>query len=336
MRTALCERLGIDFPVIQAPIGGASGPELAAAVSGAGGLGSISLTGHRADAVRERIEVVRRRTDRPFVANFILSYAIEEAFAAALAARAPIVSLFWGDPRPWAPRVHDAGALLMVTVGSVEEAGSAVAAGADVIVAQGWEAGGHVRGSVATLALVPAVVDAVAPVPVIAAGGIADGRGLAAALALGAGAAWIGTRFVAAAEAGVHPLYREAVLAAAAADTHYSRLYDGTWPDAPGRVLRNTTVAAWEAAGCPAPGARPGEGEVVARDAEGPIHRYDAVTPRPDIVGDIEAMSLWAGQGVGLVRRQQPAAAIVAELVAEARAAMLLGGRLAGGSSAPV
>ena len=119
------------------------------------------------------------------------------------------------------------------------------------------------RGTVSTLALVPAVVDAVAPVPVVAAGGIADGRGLAAALALGAEAAWIGTRFLSATEAGVHPLYRARVLAGRADDTVYSTLFDGGWPNAPARALRTPVVAAWEAAGRPRPGARPGEGDVI-------------------------------------------------------------------------
>ena len=217
----------------------------------------------------------------------------------------------------------------MMSVGSVAEAVRAAEAGADVIVAQGWEAGGHVRGTTATLALVPAVVDAVAPVPVVAAGGIADGRGLAAALALGAEAAWIGTRFVSAAEADAHPLYREQLLAAGAGDTLHSTLFDGGWPDAPARTLRTPTVTTWEAAGRPARGGRPGEGDVIGNEALGPIRRYDCITPRTDVTGDILAMSLWAGQGVGLVRRTQPAAEIVAEIVAEARAVMAAGGRLA-------
>ena len=175
----------------------------------------------------------------------------------------------------------------------------------------------------------PAVVDAVAPVPVVAAGGIADGRGLAAALALGAEAAWIGTRFVSAAEADAHPLYRDRLLAAGTEDTVYSTLFDGGWPDAPARTLRTPTVTIWEAAGRPARGARPGEGEVIGHEALGPIRRYDCITPRTDVTGDILAMSLWAGQGVGLVRRTQPAAEIVAEIVAEARAVMAAAGRLA-------
>jgi NAD(P)H-dependent flavin oxidoreductase YrpB (nitropropane dioxygenase family) len=329
MRTKLCERLGFEHPIIQAPIGGAASPALAAAVSGAGGLGAVTLTGLGADGTRSRIREVRRRTELPFVSNLILAYDIAEELEAALAERVPIVSLFWGEPEPLSQRIRDTGAILMVTVGSVAEAVRAVDAGADVIVAQGWEAGGHVRGTTATLALVPAVVDAVAPVPVVAAGGIADGRGLAAVLALGAQAAWIGTRFVSATEADAHPFYRERLLAANAEDTVYSTLFDGGWKDAPGRVLRTAAVAAWEDAGRPASGARPGEGEIVGHGRYGPIHRYDAMTARGEVTGDIEAMSLWAGQCVGLVHREQPAAEIVNEIVAEARAILESGARLA-------
>jgi NAD(P)H-dependent flavin oxidoreductase YrpB (nitropropane dioxygenase family) len=329
LRTALCERLGIDVPIIQAAIGGAAGPALAAAVSGAGGLGTLALSGYDADRARALIRQVRAQTARAFVGNVVLALDVAAQIDVMLEERVPIISVFWGDPAPLARRVHDADCLLMVTVGSVDEARSAVADGADIIVAQGWEAGGHVRGTMSTLALVPAVVDEIAPVPVVAAGGIADGRSLAAVLALGAQAAWIGTRFLGAREADVHPIYRARVLDALGADTVYSTLFDGGWPDAPGRTLRTSTVAAWEAAGCPGPGARPGEEDVVGRLGQEDLPRYEAVTPRTDYEGDIEAMSLWAGQCVGLVRREQPAAEIVRELVEEARSVMLAGSALA-------
>jgi nitronate monooxygenase len=202
------------------------------------------------------------------------------------------------------------------TVGSAEEARRAVACGVDVIVAQGWEAGGHLRGSVATLPLVPAVVDAVAPVPVIAAGGIGDARGVAAVLALGAQAAWLGTRFLLAEEAPVHEDYRRALIAAAETDAQwYADLYQAGWPDAPHRAIANSTAAAWEAAGRPAPGGRPGEAEQIAWGPSGePIVRYSSVLPLEGDTGDIGALSLWAGQSVALAQRIQPAADIIAEL----------------------
>jgi nitronate monooxygenase len=208
---------------------------------------------------------------------------------------------------------------VFVTVGTAGQGRAAAAAGADVVVAQGWEAGGHVWGTVSTLALVPRVVDAVAPVPVVAAGGIADGRGLAAVLALGAVGAWVGTRFLATPEAAIHPDYRRRILAAGEADTFYGTLFDRGWPDAPHRTLRNSTVEAWEQAGRPASGSRPGEDDEPASRPDGsPINRYAASTPTAAMTGDVEPLPHWAGQGVGLVTRQESAADIVRSLVDEA------------------
>lgn len=323
MPNALCTLLGIRLPVIQAAIGHLTCPALAAAVTEAGGLGTIAFTGRGPQGVRDLIAENRSLTAGPFVANFLLPYDVDAEIDAALDAGAPVVSLFWGDPAPYGPRVRAAGAKLLVTVGSVDEAKAAADAGADAVVAQGWEAGGHVRGTVATMALVPAVADEIAPVPVIAAGGIADGRGLAAALALGAQAAWVGTAFLAADEAFIAPRYRERILAAGTSDTWIGTLYDGGWPDAPGRTLVNSILRAWRAAGEPPPGRRPGEGDVVARSGDGrEARRYDAVSAHRGRTGDIEAMPLWAGQGVGLVRRTEPAAAIVHRMVAEAASAL--------------
>jgi nitronate monooxygenase len=174
-----------------------------------------------------------------------------------------------------------------------------------------------VWGQIGTLALVPAVVDAVAPTPVIAAGGIGDGRGVAAALALGAQGAWVGTRFLMAEEAPVHERYRERLIDADETDAlWFADLFDGGWADAPHRALRNATIDEWEAAGRPPAGSRPGEGDQVATRPNGSgIPRYASATPVEGMDGDIDAMSLWAGQSVALARRVQPAAEIVAELV---------------------
>ena len=235
-----------------------------------------------------------------------------------------MISFFWGQSAEMVARAKAGGAIVMQTVSTAKQGQLAVQSGVDVVVAQGWEAGGHVRGTVATMALVPAVVDAVAPVPVVAAGGIADGRGLAAALALGASGAWIGTRFLASPEATIHEHYRARLLQASESDTVYlENLFDIGWPDAPHRVLSNKTVTEWEKAGRPEPGRRPGEGEVVgASAAEGTLVRYGCSTPRSDAEGDIEAMSMWAGQGVSLVRKRQPASEIVREIYAEAIATL--------------
>ena len=204
----------------------------------------------------------------------------------------------------------------MLTVGSAEEARRAVASGVDVVVAQGWEAGGHVWGTVATLPLVPAVVDAVTPVPVIASGGIGDARGVAAVLALGAQAAWLGTRFLMAEEMPIHEDYRRRLIAAAETDPQlYPSLYEVGWPDSPHRALRNSTATAWQAAGRPPLAQRPGAGEVIAHFASGEsIVRYEPAPPMAGTTGQIEALSMWAGQGVALARKSQSAADIVAEL----------------------
>jgi nitronate monooxygenase len=323
VRTPLCDLVGIEVPVVLAPMGGAVTPTLAAAVSDAGALGMLPLTWTSPDEIAEVVEETRRRTERPFGVNLGLAWDQHERLASALAVGVRVVSFFWGDASGVIGEARDAGAVVFVTVGSADEGRAAAAAGADVIVAQGWEAGGHVWGTVSTLALVPRVVDAVAPVPVVAAGGIADGRGLAAVLALGAVGAWVGTRFLAASEAAIHPDYRRRILAAGEADTFYGTLFDRGWPDAPHRTLRNSTVEAWEQAGRPASGSRPGEDDEPASRPDGsPINRYASATPTAMMAGDIEPLPHWAGQGVGLVTREESATDIVHSLVTEAEEAI--------------
>jgi nitronate monooxygenase len=258
-------------------------------------------------------------TSGPFGGNFVLAWDQHARLEDALDAGLRIVSLSFGDPSGYVEQVHAAGGLVLQSVASAEEARSVVAAGVDVVVAQGWEAGGHVRGQIATLPLVPAVVDAVAPIPVIAAGGIGDARGVAAVLALGAQAAWVGTGFLLATEAPVHEEYRRRLLAAAETDAQwYADLYDVGWPNAPHRALRNATAETWEAAGRPDSGSRPGEGESIARRPSGEtIARYSSAMPLEGTTGEVDALSLWAGQSVALATTTRPAADIVAELVSQ-------------------
>ncbi len=313
VRTPVCELLGIDYPIVEAPL--SADPRLPAAVSNAGALGSVSLwwADDAADWVRDTAAL----TDRPFAGNFVLASDQHHRVDQALAAGLRIVSFLLGDPDSYVGLVHDAGGLVMHTVGSAEQARRAVGAGVDVIVAQGWEAGGHVWGGVATLPLVPAVVDAVAPVPVIAAGGIGDARGVAAVLALGAQAAWLGTRFLLADEMPIHDEYRRRLIDATETDPHYyPDLYSVGWPDAPHRAIHNSTAQMWEAAGRPPLGSRPGDGQVIAHFASGdPILRYSPAPPMIGTTGEIDALSLWAGQSVALAKQTQPAAQIVAELI---------------------
>jgi len=310
----VCELLGIQHPIVQAPI--SADPRLPAAVSNAGALGSVALAW--ADDAGDLVRETAALTDRPFAGNFVLSRSDQHRrLDQALSAGLRIVLLFAGDPAGYVDPVHDAGGLVMHTVGSVEEARRAAGYGVDIVVAQGWEAGGHVWGGVATLPLVPAVVDAVAPVPVIAAGGIGDARGVVAVLALGAQAALLGTRFLLADEMPIHEEYRRRLIAASETEAEwYANLYEVGWPDSPHRAIHNSTAERWEAAGRPPPGSRPGEGQVIAHFASGePIVRYSPAPPLVGTTGEIEALSLWAGQSVALAKQPQPAEEIVAELV---------------------
>jgi nitronate monooxygenase len=319
--TAFTRLVGIDVPIVEAPIGGMARPQLAAAVSNAGALGMLSLTWSGPDEVRSILAETRAISDRPFGVNLILAWPQEDRLRLLLDGGVRIVSLFWGDPAPLVPIVHEAGGLVMQTVCRSAEARRVVDAGVDIVVAQGWEAGGHVSGSVASLPLIPAVVDAVGEVPVVAAGGIGDGRGLAAVLALGASGGWLGTRVVLAAETRAHPVYREAMLAATEDGTVHSSLFDGGWPDAPHRTLRNSTVRAWEEAGRPSTD-RPGEGDIVAMLGDEPIHRYESTSPLDVLGGEVEPLPMWAGQSVGVVHEVLPAAEIVRRIADEAADAL--------------
>jgi nitronate monooxygenase/enoyl-[acyl-carrier protein] reductase II len=328
--TPLCQRLGIEHPVWCAGMGAAAGPELVAAVSNAGGLGVLGAAGAAPEEIRRRGTEVRELTGRPFGVNFIIDGADSEADreflraeVAAAAEHAAVVVLFWGDPGPYVEVAHRAGALVVVQVGSAAEARAAAAAGVDAVIAQGVEAGGHVRGTTPVWELLPQVAAAVGPVPVLASGGIGDGAGLARALRAGAQGVSLGTRFVASDEAFAHPEYKRRITASTAADTVYGELFDGWWPDAPHRVLRTRLVAEWEAAGRPPPGRRPGEGTPIGtlvrssgETVEWP--RYAVGVAGPDFDGDIDDAPLWAGQSCTAVNDIKPATLIVRDLVADA------------------
>ena len=217
LRTPLCDLLDIDHPIILAPMGSATSAEFAAAASNAGGLGGIGTLNRPTAAIRRDLDAIRALTDRPFAVNHVPQSLDEEAFRATLALRPAVISFALGDPGDLVRRAHDAGCRVMLQVTTVEQAVLAAERGVDVIVAQGSEAGGY-GGIVGTLALVPQVVDAVAPIPVVAAGGIFDGRGLAAALVLGAVGVNLGTRFLASQEAPIEEGWRQAILAARSED----------------------------------------------------------------------------------------------------------------------
>ena len=302
MHTSFTELLGIEYPIIQAPIGSATNPLLASEVSNAGGLGSLALSWKTPAECRDMIRETQQLTSKPFAVNLVLDTDQQERIDICIAEQVPIVWLFWGDPSPYIQPLKSNGILVCATVASAEEAFRYEKLGIDFLVAQGWEAGGHVKGTVASSVLVPSITDKTST-PVIASGGFTDGRGLVAALALGASGISIGTSFLLSKEAAVEEAYAEMIAKASESDTVYvDNLYNKGWENAPHRVLRNSTVNQWEAAGKPKAGQRPNEDEVIARDTEGnPIQRYSDNNPIKGVTGNLEAMALYAGQSAGLV-----------------------------------
>jgi NAD(P)H-dependent flavin oxidoreductase YrpB (nitropropane dioxygenase family) len=307
--------LGTRVGVMQAPVGGATGPELYRAVAAAGGLPTVPASWTALDLIRETIAGLRADGHTTFAVNLVLDFEQAERVALCAAERVPIVTFSWGDPAPYLPALHAAGCRVFAQVATRAAGEAAVAAGVDALIAQGSEAGGHVESTTALAVLVAALARAT-PLPVIAAGGIADAATADAARAAGAAAIAAGTRFVASEESTALPAYKELLVAAGAADTVLTGVFDIGWPDAPHRVLRNSTYRAWEAAGSPAPGARPGEGDVLGTYAGDPILRYSVESPGPLVETEQpEALCLYAGQGVELIDAVLPAARIV-ELLA--------------------
>ncbi len=326
IETAFTRMFVLRYPIMQSPMGSVSSPELVAAVSNAGGMGMLAVAGLPPDLIRAQIHQVRALTDKPFGINLLMPVYQPGQAEVCLEERVPLLSLYWGDPAPYVRDAHDAGIKVMLQVGSVQEAESARAAGVDLIVAQGVEAGGHVRGTTGAMVLVPRVVDAVRPLPVLATGGIADGRGVAAALVLGAAGAALGTRFLASNECGAHAEYKRRVTMAGATDTYYSSLFDIGWADAPHRVLRNAVVDEWERAGRPASGSRPHEGEIIGQTRFGdmtlPVPRYAAFPASAAFQGSVELAALYAGQSCELVNDIRPAGELVEQIGREAEQAL--------------
>ena len=323
LHTPVCRDLGISYPIFSVGMGGGmAGPQLTAAVSEAGGCGVLGMGGLPAPFIREQIRQVRGLTTQPFGVNIILPLLQEGQIETCLAEAVPLLVLFWGDPEPYVKEAHRVGTKVFLQVGSVEEAVTAVSAGVDGIIAQGIEAGGHVKSTTSLSTIVPATVEAVEPVPVVAAGGIATGRGVVAALTLGAQAVSMGTRFVASEEVRVMQAYKQRIVDSSAEDTVYTTLFDVGWPDAAHRVLRTTAMDEWEAAGCPASGRRPGEGRVIGTmpmaGTSIQLPKYGIFPPMPGFEGDPEQTALYAGESCRLIHDIKPAGHIVRDIVAEA------------------
>jgi enoyl-[acyl-carrier protein] reductase II len=327
LHTRFTEAYGLSTPIAQAGMAFAGmTPELAIAVSNAGALGSLGAGLMPAPALAQTVKAIQAGTERPFNVNFITGFADQAQIDAVCEAGVAVVSFHWGHPaRTWIDQLRAAGVRIFEQVGSVETARRAVDDGIDVVVAQGSEAGGHNYATLPTFALIPLVVDAVAPAMVLASGGVADGRGLAAALMLGADGVWVGTRFVATHESAAHDGYKSRLVAADSTDTTLTRMFGTQTPGFnPARVLRNRVVSEWltredevpvDTSDLPVIGHFDLGGEVVD------MHKFSYLVPMRDLTtGDLDEMMLLAGQSVGLVGSIKPAAALIAEMTHDAQA----------------
>ena len=305
--------------------GGLAGPALAAALAEAGGFGVLGTGALPRDLATAAIDATRDLTSRPFGANIILPMSDGSDVEACFDARVPVLVLFWGDPQPYVADAHKRDMFVVAQVGNADEAVSAADAGVDAVIVQGIEAGGHVKALAPLEETLPHAVAALGPIPVIAAGGIATGAEIATALAHGAHAVSLGTRFVASKEARAFPDYKDRIVRAKASDTVLTKLFDIGWPDANHRVIRNATYEAWEDAGKPASGDRPGEhdeiGTVTLGEDNITLPRYTVFMPMEGFDGDIEATPLYAGESVERIEGVEPAAKIIGRLVEELRAA---------------
>jgi NAD(P)H-dependent flavin oxidoreductase YrpB (nitropropane dioxygenase family) len=298
-------------------MGMVAGPRLVGAAAEAGALGMLPIWFAPIEAATAMIKSTQALTSRPFAVNIRADLGMDEMIAAATDLGVDIVHLFWGDPAPSMAAIRRGGARMIATVGDAEATRRALDAGAAGLIAQGVEAGGHVLGTTPLKELLPLVVEIAGDVPVAAAGGLSDAQDIAQVFALGASAAMLGTRLVAAVESDAHPSYRQALIAARAEDTVRTRCFDGGWPDAPHRVLRNSTFRTWERAGSPAAGARPGEGDIIMRDGSGTAYpRYHVAPPLADMNGDLEAATLYAGMGVGKIADVRPLGVLFDEIMA--------------------
>jgi NAD(P)H-dependent flavin oxidoreductase YrpB (nitropropane dioxygenase family) len=304
--TRFTELVGCALPIQQAGMGGVAGPDLAVAVSTAGGLGTVALHTMPAGTVAANLDAMVERTGAPLAFNVLMPFLDRDAVEAA-SARCRLVEFFYGDPdAELVGLVHAGGALAAWQIGSIGEAEAARDAGCDAVIAQGVEAGGHVRGCTGLLGLLSAVIDSV-DIPVVAAGGIGGPRTAAAAFAAGADAVRVGTRFVATHEADAHPDYVAALVDARAEDTILTDTFSVMWPDAPHRVLRSCVdrVMALDAETV---------GEVELAGTSVPVPRRSVLVPTRAATGSVDAMALYAGESVTDVADVVPARAVVAAI----------------------
>src|SRR5215467_8717394 len=322
LKTRITEQYGLKVPFINAGMAFIATAPLLRAVCSAGGMGMVGSAAMPPDVLQAAIRDIKAIDPVSYGVNMIARFSGIEHIEVCIAAKVPVVVFFWDDPPDeWLSRLRRAGSRIWFQVGSVDEAKAALRRGAQGLVVQGSEAGGHNRAVAATLSLLPAVIDAVPSVPVVAAGGIADGRTVAAVLALGADAVWVGTRLLASFEAYAHPQYKDRVVAAGVGDTARHLIFGPEFPDASTRGLRNRIVREWERRDDPPPYKVVSESELpvigLARlfGQEVPMRRFCGFPPTSGFTGDLEEMSLLAGESVGQTKQLLSAASIIDEMI---------------------
>jgi nitronate monooxygenase len=321
LRTRLTDLLGCDYPIVQSGMGGPARSELCAAVTAAGAFGCIGMVKESPELVRREIAAVRERTNRSFGVNLVPSVTdpvlLEEELQACFEAQVSVMVFFW-DVRPdLIERAHNAGCLVLYQVGRLEDAVAAEKAGADAIICQGFEAGGHVHGNVSSLVLLPQVAAKVR-VPVLGSGGFASGASLVAALALGAEGVHCGTAFLATEESYAHDYHKQRVVAASSEDTVYSDIFAIGWPPrSPVRTIENS-VTKRHAGDLLGHGPDDFERDVIAHDGDEVVYRYSTYSPLRHMTGDLESQALYAGQVCGAINRVRPAGQVVREMMDEA------------------
>jgi enoyl-[acyl-carrier protein] reductase II len=328
LRTRFTESFGLRHPIASAGMAFVATVPLTKAVCAAGGFGVLGSAGMPPEVLRDAIREIREGGHTTFGVNIIPRFATTKHIAVCIAEKVPVVIFYWDDPASeWLSNLKSAKVRVAYQVGSVAEANTKAAAGADLLIVQGSEAGGHNRSEAALFSIVPAVVDALGgKLPILAAGGVADGRGLAAALALGADGVSIGTRFLATTEAFAHDEYKKRIVAAALGDTARHNIFGLDFPDATVRGLRNAIVREWEKRDEPAPyKANPPEtqpivGQAIVYGSAMPMPRFLGLPPTREFSGDFEQMSLLAGESVGLTNSIRPAGDLVAEIAQTAEA----------------
>ena len=323
LSTRVCDLLDCRYPVVLAGMGGVARSELVAAITNAGGFGFLGMVREPPSLIRKEVEAVRRATSRRFGVNLIPaatdSELLERQLHMCIDLAVPVVALFWELVPGVVERLRDAGILVVYQVGSAKEAETAQRAGAHILIAQGVEAGGHVRGTTPLKRLLSEVI-ASSDVPVLASGGIVDGRDVADALSSGADGVVIGTAFLASPESFAHDYHKERIVTARSQETLLTDMFHINWPiGAPVRVLQNSATQGLR-------GDPFGPKSVIGEEEGRPIYLFSTNSPLRSMTGDFEAMALYAGQGVDRIDAIIPAGDRLRAIVAEAQRLLSAGG----------